>query len=298
MIEDQKLREPDVPHRARLEMGHALGEWAADRLGVRLLHIKGLAAEAVLPVGRGLSADVDLLVEPARYREYVALLQSLATTQVVDDAGRSSEAHAIEIVSHGLSVSLDVHGHFPGYRADPATVFDVLHRRSVPVSFGGWECACLDRVGLAVLGVVHAARNPPGSRSGRMALHRWDLLDDDEQTEALELIVELQAQGAASTVIGYHAKASRRDIALFLAHQRRARPATLWLLTLISTRGLRGRLNVLRRALSARSGLVDKVSSSAARTPATGGRLRQGVRGLRPAMRESWTLLKEARRDD
>lgn len=294
------MRRAEVPHRARLEMGHALGEWAAVSIGTRVLHIKGLAAEAVLPLDQGLSADVDLLVDPTGYRGYINLMQGLETTEVVDDAGRSSEAHAVEIVSHGLSVSLDVHGHFPGYRADPDVVFEVLHRRSVPVMLGGWECACLDRVGLAVLGVVHAARNPEGSRSRRLALLRWDMLDEGERAEALELIVELQAQGAASTIIVNHGKASRRDVALFLAHQRGARPATLWLLTLAATRGLRPRLVVLRRALSARSGLVTVEDEVVAAVPASGaeGRLRRGVRGLRPAVREAFALLRESGRGE
>ncbi len=287
-----------IPHEARLEIGHALGEWLAHREGIRILHIKGLAAEAVLPAGHGMSADVDLLVDPTHYERFVSALAALETTEVVDDAGRSSEAHAIELVSHGLSVSLDVHGHYPGFRAPTQEVFEVLFDRRVMVELGGWGCSCLDRIGLAVLGVVHAARNVEGSRSHRMALHRWDLLGVDERREAMELIATLGAGGAAATVIGPHGKASRRDVALFLAHQRRASPVALWMLTIASARGLRPRLAIARRALSARSPVtrtLDPPGAIAGRERQ--GRLRRGMRGLVPAVREVVTLLKVTRHD-
>lgn len=293
-----------VPQRARLVLGHALAQRIADQAGIRILHIKGLAAEAVLPMEHSLSADVDILVDPAHHARFVEILMSLETTEVVDDARRSSEAHAIEIVSHGLGVSLDVHGHFPGFRADVRVVFERLWSDAVQVDFGGYGCACLDRVGLAVLGVVHAARNEQGSRSRNMALHRWDMLEEGEQSAALELIVDLRAQGASSTVIGRQDKASHRDIALFLAHQRRASPGTLWLLTLAATPGVRARAEVLRRAVIGRSQLAPAPEEAPAITAPPpdadpgGTRLTRGVRGVVPALVESARLMKESYRDD
>lgn len=286
-----------VPRRARLELGHALGQRLADEAGVRVLHIKGIAAEAVLPIESELSADVDLLVEPAAHARFISLLQDLETTEVVDDASRSSEGHAVEIVSHGLGVSLDVHGHFPGFRAEPATVFDVLHRRSVVVPFAGFECACLDRVSLAVLGVVHAARNPATSRARQRALARWELLEPAEVTQARRLIDELRAGGAAASVIDASGRVPRRDVALFLAHQRKASPVTLWVLTVLATPGLRGRLSVVRRALSGRSSLVVSRAEPQPRAGARRqGRLTRGLRGLLPALREIIGLLQEGGR--
>ncbi len=285
-----------APRRARLEHGHALGQRLADQAGIRVLHIKGIAAEAILPLDETLSAEVDLLVEPDGHARLVRMLQGLRTAEVVDDAGRSSEGHAVEIVSHGLGVSLDVHSHFPGFRADPAAVFDVLHRRSVIVPFASHDCACLDRVGLAVLGVVHAAGNDEGSRAARRARARWALLDPDEVTEAHQLITELRAEGAASTVVDGAGRASRREVALFRAHQRRASPATLWILTVLATPGVRPRLVVARRAVSSRSTVATAPTATEHAGAARRGRVTRALRALLPALREVRALLREGGR--
>jgi len=277
----------------RLEFGHALAQWVAERTGSRVLHIKGMAAQAVLPVEDALSFDVDVLVHPDDFRTYVDTLASLTTTELIDDGARSAEAHAVEIVSRGLEISLDVHAHFPGFRADHDVVFDRLAARSAPVDFAGVSCACLDRVGLASLGVVHAARNAKGGRSARLALQRWDLLDASEREQAVDLIGELGAAGAAHSVTGAHPEASRRDVALFLAYQRRARPTTLWLLTLLATRGVRARWSIVRRAASTRSSMVTGSAPLAPQERRS--RWRRLIAAGPPATREVVSILREVR---
>lgn len=294
---------PEVPHGARLELGHALAQWVAERQGARILHIKGLAAEAVLPLEHSYSADVDILVDPKQHRHYLGALAALDSTEVVDDGGRSSEAHAVEVVSHGLSVSLDVHGRFPGFRADPGDVFEALWARRVSVDFAGRDCACLDRVGLAVLGIVHAARNSETANSRKMAMRRWDLLHEDERAEALGVISTLRASGAASTVIGRFEKASHSDVALFLAHQRGARPVTIWMLTILAAPGLARKAQVLARAATGSArGSVRPAPRPAALPRSRRGltrvaRAARGARAMGPATREAVRLLRESYTD-
>ena len=55
---------PELSARVCLDLGHAYAEHAAKRAGVRLLHIKGLAADRVLPIDDARVSDVDVLLDP------------------------------------------------------------------------------------------------------------------------------------------------------------------------------------------------------------------------------------------
>lgn len=240
----------------RLELGHALAQWCADQESIRVLHIKGLAAQSVLPLEAMQSVDVDVLVEPASHHRFLSRLTAAATSEVTDDASASSEGHAVEVVNRGLGVSLDVHSHFPGCRAPAGRVFDELWMRAEERRFGGWPCRVLDPVGSTFLGLVHAARNPPTSRSHRNAMRRWEMLAAPERDALHRLVRDVHAQAAIHVVLGAYPDANRWEVALFRAHQQRRRPATLWLLTLLAAPDRRAKLHVLRRALASRRGRV------------------------------------------
>ena len=88
---------PELSARVCLDLGHAYAEHAAKRAGVRLLHIKGLAADRVLPIDDARVSDVDVLLDPEGLTRFTRVLLEREDCLLVDDASRSTEAHAVAV---------------------------------------------------------------------------------------------------------------------------------------------------------------------------------------------------------
>lgn len=290
-VEVTRSEGPTVTQADRLAIGHAMAQWAAERAGIRVLHIKGLAAQAVLPLERTSGGDVDILVDPPGFKPLLDILSAVESCQLRDDGSRSSTAHAVEVANFGLSVSLDVHRHFPGFVIDHAAAFEVLWQRSVELEMAGWSIRALDRPAAVVLALAHGARNAESSGVQQKAMARWEQLTEAEKVEVEVLAQELHAQAALQVATGLFPNANRWEVALFVAHQEKASPATLWVLSVIATRGLAGRLAVVRRALFGR-GPAGESYPTTATSPARGSRAAALVRSVGPLIRELRSALR------
>lgn len=291
---------PDL--RTRLELGHALTQWCADGVDVRILHVKGLAAERVIPLGdEGTSNDVDVIVDPAGAGDVLQAFRSVASATVVDDVPAGARGHAISVVSRGVDVSVDLHLFFPGFRASHARVFDELWSSAEEISLGGWKCRAPDRVGCALIALVHAARNPPSSRAHRQALERWSRLTRNEQKRVRQLTESLDARAAIHSVLGKYPDANRFEVALYRSHQTRTGGGARWLLTFLSAPSWTERWDILRRSIRSRIVPSRPVSVEIGRSaPDEGGvwrRMKRGSKSLLSGMHEVHKLLSQGKQD-
>ena len=70
-----------VSMRESVLLTSALIQWVADQAGIRILHVKGPAAEVVLDCPRTWS-DVDVWVDPARMSDFMAHLEKAGSSPV------------------------------------------------------------------------------------------------------------------------------------------------------------------------------------------------------------------------
>lgn len=170
---------------------HALCEWVGREAGVRVLAIKGpVVAIQGLRAPRS-SADIDVLVHPEELRAFADRMRALGWYDAVEPSGpRLIAAHSANLLHDHWPLGIDVHHYFPGFLADPGTVFDRLWDRRVEVELAGVPVPACDPVGQVAVVALHLLRSHPDGRSPVLE----DLRDRTLQTLSpaqLEELVEL-----------------------------------------------------------------------------------------------------------
>ena len=145
-----------LPASVAIELLHALVGRVATDAGVRMLIIKGptLARQGLRP--ERVSADVDVLVDPAGLP---ALVGALRAAGWHERRAAVDSPHSITLVHDGWRGDLDLHRHIPGLTHEPSAAFEVLWNRREPQSFAGHPVAVPDLLGQAVLLALHSLRN-------------------------------------------------------------------------------------------------------------------------------------------
>ncbi|KAF2414817.1 hypothetical protein B1729_03015 [Microbacterium sp. B35-04] len=131
----------------------------AERRGIRALLIKGPALHLHGLRTARVSADVDVLVDPARFDELCeAIVETGWTKRPSSVVGELTTLHSRTFLRDGWPCDLDVHSFFPGFLADPADVFEALWRHRFPLALAHRDCLALDKTaGVLVLG-LHSLR--------------------------------------------------------------------------------------------------------------------------------------------
>lgn len=142
----------------RLEFVHALVDRQAARAGVRVLHIKGVAAGRQLGLRGRRPADVDVLVAPGDEAALVAALEGCGWTR--EDPTRAARlvGHATVLTHPGWGCAVDLHHRFPGIELDATTAFDLLWQERVALVLGGHIVHVPPGPAQALLVLLHAAR--------------------------------------------------------------------------------------------------------------------------------------------
>ena len=140
-------------------VGYALVTTAAAVTGARALVIKGSSASFHRLRAERVSADIDVLVEPA----CVELM-----TQYLEGAGwkaRPTSQLAETLVDHSVSflhpdwpIDIDVHHRYPGLLVEATTAFEALWSRRTTMHVAGYEVPIPDRAGAILIGVLHNLR--------------------------------------------------------------------------------------------------------------------------------------------
>lgn len=196
-----------------VELGHAWLQSLADEHGIRALLIKGPALHRHGLRAPRTSADVDLLVEPARFAEFCELLFEAGWRERPGVLiAQLTSLHSRTFLHDGWPCDVDVHSLYPGFLADPADAFDALWVRRVEMQFAHRACAVPDRAGGILMLALHSLRGATVQDRHAAELEQLVAADltDDERADVAALAV---ATGSAATLeavlprLGVHVEA-------------------------------------------------------------------------------------------
>lgn len=143
-----------------VDLAHAWAQSMAAAGSFRVLFIKGPALHR-----RGLrtersSYDVDVLVAPDDFGRACQALERAGWVE--RDSGilmQTISHHSRTFISPAWPCDMDVHTYFPGFLADPATVFEALWERRETLTFAEQPCTTTDRVSSALILALHSLRS-------------------------------------------------------------------------------------------------------------------------------------------
>ena len=169
----QDVPTAEVPMEVRIEFAHAALQHLADREGVDLLHIKGIAFEPRWRSRASGGSDADVLVRPSHVGRFVTAVEAAGWRRRSRFRTGSPFGHA-QTYWHDHLGYADVHRFFPGTRPDE-TAFDALWSRRQVRDLAAVVCPVPDETGQALVFALNEARNGATVRtSPRLA----ELADD------------------------------------------------------------------------------------------------------------------------
>jgi hypothetical protein len=200
-------------------LAHARASYVLARAGVDALVIKGpTIASWLYPDGRE-SGDVDLLVAPSMGNAARDALTAHGYTDVY--AG----VHDGEVADHSYVLTddrlggreVDVHVAFPGVGVDAETAWRELWARRSSVRTAGIDVPAVDRAAVAVLLLLHAARNGAASPRAVEDVRLVAAADDATWREVAGLVERLCAAPAVHAALGLVPDGERAARALGIA---------------------------------------------------------------------------------
>lgn len=148
-------------------LAHAYAHAVAASVGVRMLSIKGPAAEYHEVRGPHVSADADLLIDPAGFGVVVERLRAAGWRERPPMAGTEDwSEHSITLIRDGWPCDLDLHDRFPGFLEPAGDVFEALWRDRLPIEVAGRSVDIPSRDGTILIAALHALRRWPGFARG------------------------------------------------------------------------------------------------------------------------------------
>lgn len=267
-LEDFAARATNTARTSRLDSALVEVLDACDAVGVEPLLLKGAVLARMLyrsDESRGYF-DVDLLIAEDDLPAVAQVLdrmdyRNVTELQGIDDVAGILHAQVwARLVPDYGNLTVDLHWHLDGCEAPPQTVWRILSARHGLIEVGGRSVRTLDRPGLALHLALHVAQHGPDDLKAvadlNRGLERWS---PEIWHQAKELAGELQALEAFSAglrlVPGGNLVAEQLDLpaadaVLRQIAQRGDRPrGTFHMQAFSEARGLRERLNLLRRSL-------------------------------------------------
>lgn len=277
----------------------------AERRGIRALLIKGPALHLHGLRDERVSADVDLLVEPARFDELCqAIAESGWTKRPSGFLGELTTVHSVTFLRDGWPCDLDVHSFFPGFLADPAVVFEALWRHRWALPLAHHDCLALDKVSGALVLGLHSLR---GATIQARHLDELEQLvrtpfTDEERADLCALARETGCVATLETVLprlGVHVEPTAEELASPGLRDWRERVTAgshgsyFWMLALRKSRWSK-RPRILWRAVwpTRRDLLVarpETIDTFRGRTRARLARWGRGIRSAPAGLRAVWT---------
>lgn len=239
----QEVPTAEVPVEVRIEFAHAALQHLADREGVDLLHIKGIAFEPRWRSRVGGGSDADVIVRPSHCSRFVAAVESAGWRRRSRFRTGSPFGHA-QTYWHDQLGYADVHRFFPGLRSDETT-FDVLWRRRVERPLATAPCAVPDEMTQALVFALNEARNGATTRTHpRLA----DLVASDLGREVADLVPAVGAEVGWAAALGeLHRVRGHREHDLWHAVTRKSGRVAEWRARVRAERSLRAKAGLLLR---------------------------------------------------
>ncbi|MGA1828400.1 nucleotidyltransferase family protein [Microbacterium sp.] len=126
---------------------------------IRLLVLKGRALSHQGLRERHASSDVDVLIEPSRFEDFLEIVKAAGWKEFLDTfPNELFTLHSVTLRQDGWPNSIDVHSHWPGFLKPPAEVFDVLWSRRQELAFAHHPSAVPDRMSNVLVLALHSLR--------------------------------------------------------------------------------------------------------------------------------------------
>lgn len=142
-----------------VDLGHAWVQSIADQNDVRIIFIKGPSLYHHGLREQRLSADVDVLVEPARFDDLCRVLNGLGwksrPSLFIDEINAT---HSVTFIHDQWPCDIDLHHRFPGFLATPDEVFEALWERRERMQLAHQWCQVQDRISGILLLALHSIR--------------------------------------------------------------------------------------------------------------------------------------------
>lgn len=245
------------------EANELLAAWStaqAEAHGIRALIIKGRPlADDGLRAPR-VSADVDLLIQPAQFDRYCAAVLEAGWEEFPSTfASAHFTLHSRSFRKSGWPNSFDVHSEYPGFLRGPDVAFDALWETRRTCAFAHRDCQVPSRVANAIILALHSLRGAHEhsrhqSELAELATAHWT---DAERTGLTDLAVATGSAGPLQvTLAGWGVSVEpdpvlERSPAAREWHRKTAEAqgrTASWVLLLAQT-PLRRKFEVLARAL-------------------------------------------------
>jgi hypothetical protein len=190
-------------------LAHALAARLAEQVDARILFIKGPTAVAVGARPRRPSSDVDVLVEPAAFERLCAAFES-AGWQLRTPIGTLRHAadlafdHSAHFIHPEWPCDVDVHYLFPGFLADPASVFEALWQDRTHVELAACRLTTADLLGQGLVVGLHALRDPGRTSSREDLAHLVRVLgavDQGDRAALRALARDTGSSGSAAQLL-------------------------------------------------------------------------------------------------
>lgn len=199
-----------MPEQVELSLDEAnelLSAWAcrrAEERGIRMLLIKGRALSDYGLRPRRTSADVDVLVDPARFAEYCTAIIDAGWEEFPGTfASDAFTLHSRSFRRSGWPNSFDVHSYYPGFLVAPGVAFDALWERRATAEFAHRRCPVPDRASSILILALHSLRGTDQQPRHRdeLAAVRALILTDAERIDLGDAARETGAAAALREIL-------------------------------------------------------------------------------------------------
>ncbi len=236
-----------VPARVRVAFAHAAVQHLADREGVDVLHIKGIATDDAVRRSEAGGTDADVLVRPSHVAALIVALEQHGWQRENSFETGSPFGHAATF-RHDHWGYADIHRFFPGLHADPEATFDALWEDRLETPLGGVPCSVPSLAGQALIQIANLARN-----TGAVPDDPWleRVLGEGSPLagKVRALVDRLGAQIVVDAVLGQLERhRDHPDYWLWRVTTQRGTRTEEWLARIRAARTLRGKVRLLVRA--------------------------------------------------
>lgn len=196
-----------------IPLGYVMATQLADAVGVRALAIKGPVLQLQGVRAERQSADVDILVDPSAYEQFIDALKEREWS-VMPHTAASALPHHSQTARHGTwPCELDIHHRYPGISLPPPVAFERIWASRSSVTIAGVDVPTPSAVASVVMHGLQLIRDF-GMNSPRVLQFIQDLRSRPEAFDREELAQCAAALGAADTLYPILSKVGAPPIAV------------------------------------------------------------------------------------
>lgn len=239
------------------------------------------------------SADIDILVEPAKVDTVLATLAEFGWHPRLGEYNDFPlRHHSVTVIHDDWPCDIDVHRRFPGFLADPAVTFDELWSRRQSMHTAGHDVPITDYSSSAIVMALHSVRSTVDNpRHTSELVHLIEISrdwDDQQRADIAEVAAHTGAARALQDILPLLGVTARRDEVVIdnealqawrLRATGQATSLRTWLRYASEGSGLRDKLVRFWRALWPAEDYFLVAYPEEAGSP-IGGRLRRLARGI------------------